>query len=102
MSDRPERIPIAVRAYTVPLKTRKRRSKHVRSPPSGPSQWSLVFDTETTTDPSQRLRFGSYLALKGINIRESGFFYDPEVISGEDLSLLRTDQRQLKLPASDN
>src|SRR5215469_202625 len=90
MSDRPERMPIAVRAYTVPAKTRKRHSKYVRSPPNGPSGWTLVFDAETTTDPSQRLRFGSYLALKENSIREPGFFYNPELMSGEDLSLLKS------------
>jgi len=41
--------------------------------PRGPSSWKpersskfiLIFDTETTTDPSQRLRFGSYQLRKG-------------------------------------
>jgi hypothetical protein len=27
----------------------------------GPSDWFLIFDTETTTDETQRLRIGTYL-----------------------------------------
>jgi hypothetical protein len=33
--------------------------------PSPASRWTLVFDTETTTDPSQRLRFGCYQLREG-------------------------------------
>src|SRR5208282_5339212 len=57
--------------------------------PRGPSSWkpqrsskfTLVFDTETTTDPSQRLRFGSYELRKGQDLNEAGLFFDPEALS---------------------
>jgi len=57
--------------------------------PRGPSSWkpqrsskfTLVFDTETTTDPSQRLRFGSYQLRKGQDLNEAGLFFDPEALS---------------------
>jgi hypothetical protein len=45
------------------------------------SQWILVFDTETTTDPSQRLRFGSYQLRKGAVLNEAGLFFDPDALS---------------------
>ena len=45
---------IAVRAYVPPTRRRRRRS------PVGAPQHVLVFDTETTTDATQALLFGSY------------------------------------------
>ena len=35
----------------------------------------LVFDTETTTDESQRLTFGSYRFFVENELREEGLFY---------------------------
>ena len=34
-----------------------------------PSEWILVFDTETTIDESQKLRFGTYQVRKGKSLR---------------------------------
>ena len=54
----PDRLPVALRAYAVPIKpNRRRRWRGLRSPP--PQQRTIVFDTESTTDPSQRLTFGA-------------------------------------------
>ena len=71
---------------------------HVR--PRGPSDWkpprpskfTLVFDTETTTDPSQRLRFGSYQLRKGDTLVDggSGLFFDPEVLSEDERRTLES------------
>ena len=52
---------IAVRAY-VPL-VESERQRRARPQPQS-SEWVLIFDTETTTDPSQRLRFGSQVGFK--------------------------------------
>jgi hypothetical protein len=52
-------------------------------PPAGPSEYVLVFDTETTTDPSQRLRFGCYQFWKGDTLIEAGLFFDPSLPSAE-------------------
>lgn len=88
-----ETIPVALRAY-VPRKknsTGGGRSKH------RPSEWTLIFDCETTVDPSLRLRFGVYQVRKGADIYEDefgpehGIFYtanDPGAISPPDLSQL--------------
>jgi hypothetical protein len=60
-----------------------------KRPDAGPSEWSLVFDTETTTNPTQRLRFGSYQIRKHDKLIERGVFYDPEVLKRAELPTLR-------------
>ena len=64
-----ERRPILLRAYaeTEPKEPRTR----------GPitPQFLLVFDTETTPDQSQQLRFGTYQLLQLGELREQGLFY---------------------------
>jgi hypothetical protein len=65
-----ERRPILLRAYAeVPYE--KQRSRAPVSP-----QWELVFDTETTPDEAQRLRFGVYQLLHNGRLEEKGLFYD--------------------------
>jgi hypothetical protein len=48
-----------------------------------------VFDTETTTDAGQALRFGSYQERNGRALIESGLFYDPEALTHEEQVILR-------------
>lgn len=57
--------------------------------PLPPSNWSLTFDTETTTDAGQALRFGTYQLRKVDEIREGGIFYDEEGVSKTELTVLR-------------
>ena len=57
-----------------------------------PSNWTLIFDTETTTDASQRLRFGSYEVRDGPELAERGIFYvpdDPAALSESDLRCIK-------------
>jgi hypothetical protein len=54
----------------------------------GPSEWSLVFDTETTADLSLRLRVGFYETRRSGRRVEAGLFYDPEVVTEGELELL--------------
>ena len=76
-------LPIAVRAYVckadqkpkLPIKKTGRRKRPV------PSEWVLVFDTETTTDAAQKLRFGTYQVRKCSDLMETGVFYDPETLN---------------------
>jgi hypothetical protein len=73
-----DQLSIAVRAY-VPLVG---AGKPRRSRPSPiPSEWVLVFDTETTTDPAQRLRFGSFQLRHAGKLVKHGLFYDPATLS---------------------
>jgi hypothetical protein len=57
-----------------------RRAKH--EPPCWPRR-VLFFDTETTTDPTQTLNFGSYRKCRMIGAKyvcvEEGFFYADEL-----------------------
>ncbi len=51
------------------------------STPLGPSDYSLTFDTETTTTAEQRLRVGNYQLRKKSVLIEEGLFYDPAALS---------------------
>lgn len=87
----PDCLPIAERAFAPPPPKRgaefsnKRRS----GKPAPPSEWRLAFDCETTVDAAQRLRIGAYQFRKGDELDEAGIFYDPAIVSDEELSLLR-------------
>ena len=48
-----------------------------------------MFDCETRTSPDQRLRFGGYqLRYKG-EIWERGAFYEPDVLSEDEVAILQ-------------
>ncbi|PWE17806.1 hypothetical protein DDZ18_09155 [Marinicauda salina] len=53
-----------------------------------PSPWTLVFDTETTTDPAQSLRVGFYQVRNGKDPAEEGAFYDPDTLDAADQARL--------------
>jgi hypothetical protein len=71
----PERHPIQIllRAYAEAKPTKKKDWQ-----PRKPSKWVLVFDTETTDDEKQRLRFGSFQLREGERLELHGLFYDPD------------------------
>lgn len=54
------------------------------------SQYTLVFDTETTTRPGQALRFGTYQFRNGAALDEAGIFYDPEGVTADERDTLRS------------
>ena len=86
----PVRLSIVVRAYAeTPSKKAvyARRNEH-------PSEWVLVVDTETTTDPGQALRFGTYQVRKGDALYEAGLFYRPEVMPAAEVELLQIHAQQ--------
>ena len=59
----PDRLAIALRAYAPPPPSKPNADplRETRSgKPAPPSEWTLVFDTETTVDAAQRLRIGAY------------------------------------------
>lgn len=81
MSTGPKAVTVALRAYTTPVKKRKRRKKTGRT---GWSKRVLIFDTETTTDPTQRLTFGSYRVCRWdgqrrLKLVERGLFHADEL-----------------------
>lgn len=77
-----DHLPISVRAYA--------EASKARQPHTGlaPSPWTLVFDTETTTDPGQALRFGTYQFRNGEALDEAGLFFDPEGVSASERATL--------------
>lgn len=77
-------LPIALRAYAEPPPRRPGRSRPVQTP----SEWTLILDTETTTDAGQALRFGAYQVRRGEALYEAGLFYRPEVLGSAELALL--------------
>jgi len=88
-------LDIAVRAYAEPLKQPSPKRQKKRSAP--PSVWTLVFDTETTVDASQRLRFGTYRVYKKSDLAEQGIFYvpdDPLALSRQDIATIKSYARR--------
>ena len=75
----PERMLIGLRAYTVSDKL-KEVMRNIK-PGFGPSDWTLIFDCETSTDDAQRLRFGVYMIRKGHQLHEQGLFYEPGALT---------------------
>jgi hypothetical protein len=81
---RRELLAISLRAFvTSTPEGAKQEPKRKLRRSAGPSEYVLVFDTETTTDPSQRLRFGCYQFWKGDTLIEAGVFFDPSLPSAE-------------------
>ena len=88
-----DHLPIALRAYAAPQITelrepgtgthRKRRNSMLSA-----SSWTVIFDTETTSDASQALRFGTYQVRNDNVLHEAGIFYDPDGASANELALL--------------
>ena len=95
-----QNLPIAIRAYSVLSREKKRASVKKRKKQSlGPSERVLVFDTETTTDAAQQLRFGCYQVRKSGLLEDEGIFYDPVTLSKSEIFLLKgyADDRDLNL-----
>ena len=61
---------------------------HRRKKAGSPDKWTLVFDTETTIDPSQRLRVGAYQLYEYDRLDEEGLFYDH--LTSDELTTLDT------------
>jgi len=80
---------IALRAYTH-KPTVKSPGKHkVAKRLDEASPWTLVWDTETSTDPSQSLRVSFYQLRYAGTLKEEGAFYDPARLNDDDLAGLQ-------------
>jgi len=85
----PETLDVAVRGWTTNPRKRKVVWPHRWADPVGPSDWVLVFDTETTVDHVQQLRFGGWHLYRSSRLRRSGVFYHPDGITNAELDLLK-------------
>ncbi|MGO9682252.1 MAG: hypothetical protein ACLPTZ_06605 [Beijerinckiaceae bacterium] len=94
-------LPIAVRAFAPPPQepTENGPAHKRRKRTSPPSDWTLVFDTETTVDAAQRLRIGAYQLRKGDELDEAGLFHDPAALCAAELEILKrfASDRRMKL-----
>ncbi len=84
-----DHLALSLRAFAVlaienlPKQTSKKR-------PPFASDWTLVFDTETTTDAGQSLRIGTYQVRKAGDLFGAGMFFDPEGVSDDELKTLKS------------
>ena len=87
----PERdeVPILLRAYAHPVRTREGAQFGPGRPLAPPSTYSLFLDTETRTDPGQALRLGAYQVRKGTKPHKAGLFYDPLVLTAADIEVVQ-------------
>ena len=76
----PSPIPLAVRIYPVP---QVERARPMNNPSPRLPEAMLVFDTETTIDPTQRLLFGSYRFIVNYECQEEGIFYADDLTADE-------------------
>ena len=94
-----QRIPVAVRGYTIfedkPQKKKTDKQKTNEFQPKEffdefenakkqPSEYILVFDTETTVNAAQNLTIGTYQVYEGLRLIEKGIFYDPKTLREYD------------------
>jgi len=78
---------IRVRAY---LEAKAPKGKGHDRKPLPPSDWALIFDTETRTDPGQHLRIGAYqLRYRGDPI-EQGWFYEPATTTAAEIRCIES------------
>ncbi|SMH71349.1 DNA polymerase [Candidatus Nitrosotalea okcheonensis] len=86
---------IAIRAYTVPKKSNlgKNKPKSYKRPDDNANPTFdrvLVFDTETTTDLYQNLKFGYFETYQYGVLEEKGLFYDPIIVKPKELAILES------------
>lgn len=98
-----DHLAVAIRAFAGPQYTvltdpddKKPVRKRTIAPASG---WTLIFDTETTADAAQALRFGTYQFRNGEMLDEEGIFYDPDGVTPAELQHLTTyaDEHRLQM-----
>ncbi len=81
----PDRFPVAFRAY-VPHSEATTYQRSTRRPV--PTDWTLVFDCETTVDHTQRLRFGTYAVYFRDALHENGIFFNDTSVTDTDKAVL--------------
>ncbi|MBI2546910.1 MAG: hypothetical protein HYW23_00500 [Candidatus Aenigmarchaeota archaeon] len=78
-----EKKEIALRTYVKPKRIKERiQNKEVNT------SRILVFDTETTDDMYQNLKFGSFAIIENSNEQYKGIFYNPEDVTEDEKKLL--------------
>jgi hypothetical protein len=85
-----DELPIFLRAF---VESAKRDPRKLRQPGTqriqGASDWSVVFDTETTTDPGQSLRIGFCRVYYRDELRHHILIYDPDALAKAETGVVR-------------
>ncbi len=93
MSDNKQSMSIAVRSYIFKKDINNFNSnttkKLYKKRNISPSEWTIIFDTETTTDAAQQLRFGTYQVRKDKELIERGVFYDNQILKETEIETLK-------------
>src|SRR2546427_12752497 len=94
---------IAVRAYTIPKKVdfvQEQPEIHEKQPEKTKIpvfDRILVFDTETTTDLYQNLKFGYFEIHQYDKLEHKGIFYDIITVKSKELAILEKYCREKKI-----
>lgn len=95
---------IAIRAYTIPKKVDSRHEKSEfdhKQPQRNrnlPFDRILVFDTETTTDLYQNLKFGYFETHQYNAMEAKGLFYDPITVKSKEAEIVKIYCNQNNVP----
>ena len=80
---------IALRAYAVNL-VKPNSFKYSYKKLDVSSEWTIVFDCETTNDETQNLRVGAYQVYHHFTLWQQGLILNCEILSEEDLNVIET------------
>jgi hypothetical protein len=78
-----------VRAYTEKPNKQPFVGKKQDGKKDEPSDYSLIFDCETTTDPAQALRLGFFQVRKLGQLIREGVFYEPDALTRTELETVK-------------
>lgn len=88
---------IAIRAYTKPRLNLRTKLPKFMPKPVLEFERILVFDTETTTDLFQNLKFGYFKIFQYHTLEHHALFYDPQLVKGKELGILKQFSKQNKI-----
>jgi hypothetical protein len=96
-----DELEICLRAYVPPpakQTDKQANERESQEPKQGPSEYTLIFDTETTIDERQSLRCGAWQFRKSDELVESGLFYDPKKLKSAEQKTLKAYAKLHALP----
>jgi hypothetical protein len=83
-----DHLALSLRAFAESTIEKRPKQTSKKRPPFA-SKWTLVFDTETTSDASQALRIGTYQVRKAGELYKAGVFFDPDGVTDAELCNLQ-------------
>ena len=83
-----DHLALSLRAFAESAIEKQPKKASKKRPPFA-SKWTLVFDTETTSDASQALRIGTYQVRKAGELDRAGVFFDPDGVTDAELRNLQ-------------